>query len=88
MPDQSSPPSSNSLTFSGGTGINCTGSYYQPSHYIYNTLPCACSKDTSIVIEKAEKGFILQHNDKEYACESLHSAYEVLKKLFKNSDDK
>jgi hypothetical protein len=35
-----------------------------------------------ISIDKCEKGFIITHCNKEYACESLHSAYEIIKKLF------
>ena len=58
----------------------------------YHAAQCECNAadqcdESSIVIEKCEKGFILNHKDKEYACETLASAYQVMQKLFKPAKD-
>lgn len=62
---------------------NCSFSLTtNPYNYIISTAPSEPDDPACITIDKCEKGFIVTHCDKEYACESLHSAYEIIKKLF------
>lgn len=67
-------------------GVSSTGTNYC-YHYCTAPAPEKVSDDSTIVIEKCERGFVLNYKDKEYACETLASAYQVMQKLFKPAKD-
>jgi hypothetical protein len=64
------------------TCATATGSYILPYTYQSSPPPYCNPNLECISIQKCEKGYILEHNEKEYACESLHSAFEVIKTIF------
>jgi hypothetical protein len=71
------------MSVSISSGLLYPYSHTQP--ICYHSAQCEChNDDDSIVIDKLEKGFVLNFKDKEYACESLHSIFEVMKRLLKD----
>ena len=64
------------------SGTNSSNIVYTSPYTFQYTTPLVENEDDFLSIKKCKKGFIVEINNKEYACESLHSAYEVVKKLF------